>query len=220
METNRETESTASSTPEKHVTTREPGAYPAIPVQEFRDGPIEEIAVRYIRINRVIEKKAVRNKKQEDNVRAAELDFMLDLETLTKETAADPDLIELQCCIEDDNLSQAPEAFKPIIKRLLHRWGITMVDDRTIFPKSLRYEALNALHFGHPGINKMCADAAIFWWPNMRADIERKAKTCSACLNAGKNLKFQLPCTEKKIKNRTATKPRRRNSIGLYRKLE
>ena len=121
METNRETESTASSIPEEPVTTQEPGAYPAIPVQEFRDGPIEEIAVRYVRINRVIENKVIRNKKQEDNVRAAELDFMLDLETLIKETAADPDLIELQCCIEDINLSQSPEAYKPIIKRLTHR---------------------------------------------------------------------------------------------------
>ena len=197
METNRETESTVSSTPEESVTTQEPGAYPAIPVQEFRDGPIEEIAVPYVRIKRVIENKAIRNKKQEDNVRAAELDFMLDLETLIKETAADPDLIELQCCIEDNNLSQAPEAYTPIIKRLTHRWGITMVDDRIIVPKSLRYAALNALHFGHPGINKMCGDAAIFWWPNMQADIEKKAKTCSACLNAGKNLKCQIPSTEK-----------------------
>ena len=139
METNRETESTVSSTTEKPVTTQEPGTYPAIPVQKFRDGPIEEIAVRYVRINRVIENEAIRNKKQEDNVRAAELDFMLDLETLIKETAADPDLIELQCCIEDNNLSQAPEAYKPIIKRLTHRWGITMVNDRIIVPKSLRY---------------------------------------------------------------------------------
>ena len=31
----------------------------------------------------------------------------------------------------------------------------------------------------------------------MRADIEKKAKTCSECLNAGKNLKTQLPNTEK-----------------------
>ena len=31
----------------------------------------------------------------------------------------------------------------------------------------------------------------------MRADIEKKAKTCSACLNAGKNLKTQLHSTEK-----------------------
>ena len=63
---------------------------------------------------------------------------MLDLETLIKETAADPDLIELQCSMENDNLHQASEAYKPIIKRLTHRLGITMVDDRIIVPKNLR----------------------------------------------------------------------------------
>ena len=29
-----------------------------------------------------------------------------------------------------------------------------MVDDRIVVPKSLRYAALNALHFGHPGNKK------------------------------------------------------------------
>ena len=192
-----DTESTVSSSPEEPTTTKEPGSYPAIPVQDYRDGPIEEIAVRYVRINRVIEERAPRNRQQEDNIRAAELDFMLDLEALIKETSADPDLIELQCCLEDKNMLAIPEGYKHVAKRPTHRWGITMVDDRIIIPKSLRYAALNALHFGHPGVNKMCNDAVIFWWPNMRADIEKKAKTCSACLNAGKNLKIQLPNTEK-----------------------
>ena len=40
----------------------------------------------------------------------------------------------------------------------------------------------------------------------MQIDIEKKAKTCSACLNAGKNLKFQLPVTEK-TKSGTPKKP-------------
>ena len=181
-----------SSTPEDPVITEEPGSYPAIPVQEYREGPIEGIAVHYVRINKVIETKAPRNGQQEDNIRAAELDFMLDLETLIKETAADPELIEVQCCIEDNNTQAIPDDYKQVAKKLTHRWGITMVD-----PKNLRYAALNALHFGHPRINEMCNDAVIFWWPNMRADIEKKAKTCSARLNAGKNLKTQLPSTEK-----------------------
>ena len=81
---------------------------------------------------------------------------MLDLETLIKETAADPDLIEVQCCIEDNNAQAIPEEYKQVAKKLTHRWGISMVDDPIIIPKSLRYAALNALHFGHPGINK-CA---------------------------------------------------------------
>ena len=192
-----DTESTISSTPEEPIVTEEPGTYPAIPVQEYRDGPIEVIAVHYVRINKVIETKAPRNRLQEDYIRSAELDFMLDLVTLIKETAADPDLIEIQCCIEDNNTQAIPEEYKQVAKKLTHRWGITTVDDRVIIPKSLRYAALNALHFGHPGINKMCNDAIIFWWPNMRADIEKKAKTCSACLNAGKKLKTQLSSSKK-----------------------
>ena len=192
-----DTESAISSTPEEPIVTEEPETYPAIPVEEYRNGPIEEIAVHYVRINKVIDTQAPRNRLQEDNNRSAELDFMLDLETLSKETAADPDLIEIQCCIEDNNTQAIPEEYKQVAKKLTHRWGITMVDHRIIISKSLRYAALNALHFGHPGINKMYNDAVIFWWPNMRADIEKKAKACSACLNAGKNLKTQLPSTEK-----------------------
>ena len=63
METSKDAESTTSSAPEEPVITPEPGAYPAIPVQEFRDGPIEEIAVHFVRINRVVENKATRNMK-------------------------------------------------------------------------------------------------------------------------------------------------------------
>ena len=138
-ETNRDTESTASNNSEEAITTHEPGTYPAIPVQEYRDGPIEETAVHYVRINRVVEEKAKRNKQQEDNNRSAELDFMLDLETIIKETAADPDLIELNCCIEDNNLEQIPQNYRTVAKKLSHRWGIIMVDDHIVVPKSLRY---------------------------------------------------------------------------------
>ena len=42
---NRDTESATSSNTEEAVTIHEPGAYPAIPVQENRDSPIEDIAV-------------------------------------------------------------------------------------------------------------------------------------------------------------------------------
>ena len=47
----------------------------------------------------------------------------------------------------------------------------------------------------------------IFWWPDMLEDIEKKSKTCSACLNAGKNLKFQIPQTEKKTKTEPPKTP-------------
>ena len=106
-----DTESKISSSPEG------PGTYPAILVQKYRDGPIEEIVVHYVRINLIIETKAPRNRQQEDNIRSAELDFMLDLETLINETAVDPDIIEVQCCIEDDNIQALPEDYKQVAKK-------------------------------------------------------------------------------------------------------
>ena len=45
QENNKDTDSTTSNNSEDEVATHEPGGYPAIPVQESRDGPIEEIAV-------------------------------------------------------------------------------------------------------------------------------------------------------------------------------
>ena len=135
--TAQDTESTVYSRPEEPVPTHEPGSYPAIPVQDYRDGPIEEIAVHYVRINKVVETKATRNRHQEDNIRSAELHFMLDLETLIKETAADTDLNEVQCYIEDDNTQANPEDYIRVAKKLTHCWGITMVEDMIINPKSL-----------------------------------------------------------------------------------
>ena len=52
---------------------------------------------------------------------------------------------------------------------------------------------MNIIHFGHFGITKMISEARIFWWPEMKQDIENKVKDCTACLASGKNLKYQLP---------------------------
>ena len=127
------------------MATHEPGAYPEISVQEYRDCPIEERAVHDARINRIVAEKAKRNKQQEVNVRSGELNFMLDLETLIKGTAANSELVELNCCLEENKTNLIPNDYRSVAKNLTHRWGIIMVDDRIIIPISLRYAALNGL---------------------------------------------------------------------------
>ena len=62
---------------------------------------------------------------------------MLHLETLINETAADPDFIELNCFLEDNNISQIPNGYKTLATKLTHRWCIVMVDDRIIVAKTL-----------------------------------------------------------------------------------
>ena len=74
----------------------------------------------------MVEQKPARNKQQEDNIRAGDMDLMLDLETLIKETAADPDMIELNCCLEENNSQQIPNEYKIVAKKLTHRWAIVM----------------------------------------------------------------------------------------------
>ena len=50
----------------------------------------------------------------------------------------------------------------------------------------------------------------MFLRPTILSDIERKAKTCSICLNAGENLKFRIPST--KTLNFEPQKSKRGNS--------
>ena len=52
----------------------------------------------------------------------------------------------------------------------------------------------------------MLSDAKIFWWPEMRKDIEHKVKDCTACLATGKNLKYQILAAKTKS-------PKKRNSV-------
>ena len=76
---------------------------------------------KYVGINLVVKTKVKRNKQQEDNVRPAELAIMLDLETLIKETAADPELIQVNCCLEDNNTNTIPNEYRTVAKKLTHR---------------------------------------------------------------------------------------------------
>ena len=39
----------------------------------------------------------------------------------------------------------------------------------------------------------MTSEAKIFWWPQMKQDIENKVKDCTACFASGKNLKHESP---------------------------
>ena len=53
-------------------------------------------------------------------------------------------------------------------------WGI-----RSIIPKSLQPQILQALYDNHPGITRMKAIARSYvWWSGLDKDIENQAKVC------------------------------------------
>ena len=61
-----DTKSRVLSTSREPVTAYEPGAYPAIPVHEYRDEPLDEIAVHYVPLKCIVKKETTRNKQPED----------------------------------------------------------------------------------------------------------------------------------------------------------
>ena len=123
-QTNIDTQSTDSTNSEEVVATHEPAAYPAIPVQDYRDGPIEEIAVQYVNMNSVVEMKATRNRQQQDIIRAAEQDIMLDRETLIKDKRKSHQPgshLTLLLLFKDNNTSQTSNDQKYVAKKLTLR---------------------------------------------------------------------------------------------------
>ena len=57
---------------------------------------------------------------------------MLDLETLIKETAADPEFIELNCCLEENTTNLIPNDYRTVAKKLTHAssWLMTELSYR------------------------------------------------------------------------------------------
>ena len=90
----------------------------------------------------------------------------------------------------------APEKYRPVFDKLSIRWGLVFVDDQIAVPIDLSRRLIEILHFGNAGTTKMLSGAKIFWWPEMRKDIEQKVKDCTACLSTGKNLNYQIPINQ------------------------
>ena len=126
------------------------------------------------------------NKKMtEENIKKAEFNFMLDLKTLIYKTAIDPETTRVRTSMRREEKDTAPERYRAVFDKLSVRWGLVFVDDQIAVPIDLRRRLIEILHFGHSGITKMLSDAKIFWWPEMRKDIEQRVKDCTACLATG-----------------------------------
>ena len=64
----------------------------------------------------------------------------------------------------------------------------------------------------------MLSNAKIFWWPEMRTNIEQRVKDCTACLATGKNLKYQIS-KNKYGKLEKLSEPRQETQIDFTGKL-
>lgn len=102
-------------------------------------------------------------------------------EHIARETRKDPHLEKIIQLLEaGKNLTQsgykAPEANYTLVADCL------MFEHRVVIPASLQQSILNDLHAAHVGIVKMKGMARSFvYWPGIDADIERTAKSYTAC---------------------------------------
>ena len=130
-------------------------------------------------------------------VRETERNFSTDLRLLMNETTNDPTLLKTLVCRERQQHEQIPDAYLPHKKNLSTRFGLVFIEDKIIVPKNLRTTIISLLHKGHPAINKMPTTARHFSWPKMTEAIQKKCESCIPCKMSGKNIKPNIPSTEK-----------------------
>ena len=171
----------------------------------------------YIQINHIVGRITKNKKLTEENIKKAEFNFMLDLKTLIPKTAIDPEMTRVRASMRTEEKDTAPEGYRPVLDKLSFRWGLVFIDDQIAVPIDLRRKLIEILHFVNSGTAKKLSNAKIFWWPEMRKDIEQKVKDCTACLATGKNLKYQIP--KKSIRKiRKTIRIRTRITNRFYRK--
>ena len=130
-------------------------------------------------------------------VRETERNFSTDLQLLMNETTNDPTLLKTLVCIKRQQHEQIPDEYIPHKKRLSTRFGLVFIEDKIIVPKNLRTTIISLLHKGHPAIYKMTTAARHFWWPKMTEAIQKKCESRIPCKMSGKNIKPNIPSTEK-----------------------
>ena len=67
------------------------------------------------------------------------------------------------------------------------------MDGRLAIPQDMSTSVLNRLHHNHHGRDKMFAPAKDVWIPLIHRNLAATAKYSKSCLEAGKNLKLDIP---------------------------
>ena len=131
-------------------------------------------------------------------MKKAEKDFALDLNMLAYESSIDEQIKRTITALEDDR----PTTIRPPFHihsspNLNTRFGLLFYNDKIVIPEHIRNSVLAILHQVHVSITKMEDGAEAFWWPGIYRDIREKVNRCNPCRLSGKNLKTQLPNTER-----------------------
>ena len=134
-----------------------------------------------------------------ETIKKAEKEFALDLPLLVEEMARDVKIVNAITAIEKDQLESIFYPNRPHSCHLTTRFGLLIYNDKIAIPEAMPTTIIATLHLGHPSTTKMDQSGEAFWWPGLLREIRGKAESCPSCRASGKNLKTQLPSTEKKL---------------------
>ena len=113
------------------------------------------------------------------------------------ETTNDPSLLKTLVFLKQQQHDNIPEEYSIYKKKLSSRYGLVFYEDKIIVPKNFRTTIISLLQKRHPAIKKMSMAARQFWWPRITQAIQKKCDNCVPCKMAGKNIKPNIPSTEK-----------------------
>ena len=124
---------------------------------------------------------------------------MIDLKTIIQKNSVDPKILQLKICAMYKQTETATEEISPVFSEVTDRFYLLFARDKTMILEETKKQVKDAQHFGHLGSIRMLAESNMsFWWSGERKNIQKKCSTCTACINSGRNSKYQLPSTEKK----------------------
>ena len=152
-----------------------------LPIVDLNKYHTDGKEAHYTQINHIVGR-ITENELTEENIKKAELNFMLDLKILISKTAIDREMTRVRASMRREEKDTAPKGYRQVFDKLSIRWGLVFVDDQIAVPIDLRRKLIEILHFGLSETTKMISDGKIFWWPEMRKNIEQKVKDCTACL--------------------------------------
>ena len=72
----------------------------------------------------------------------------------------------------ETNKKTNPEECSPAFNEITERIGLVFAGDNIVTPEELKWQVVEALHFGHPGSTKMVTECNFCWWSGIRKDIE------------------------------------------------
>ena len=118
---------------------------------------------------------------------------MVDLKDLIEKNLIHPKLRQLKICVSK-NWKLSPEEFFPVFIEPIKRCPF-FAGGKVVMSEELKKQVVQ--HFRHTGLKKTPATTNIFLRSWMRKYLDNKCSTCTACVSSRKNLKYELPSTEK-----------------------